>query len=133
MGSEQDDQLFLRETCPCNVYPLEPHFYKPKLGYTGVYLFYLFLLQNIDCGYSLEPPRRAGGQAGRQAKQIGNIKINSKGTTIERPATILCQSFHRTRQLSNNVTFISDVKMCFLHVCLPFLVTNYMYNRHKFD
>ena len=27
-----------------------------KLGYAGVYLFFLFLLQNIDCGYSLEPP-----------------------------------------------------------------------------
>ena len=22
----------------------------------GVYLFFLYLLQNIDCGYSLEPP-----------------------------------------------------------------------------
>ena len=22
----------------------------------GIYLFFLFLLQNIDCGYSLEPP-----------------------------------------------------------------------------
>ena len=31
-----------------------------KLGYAGVYLFYLFLVQNIDCGYSLEPPRRGG-------------------------------------------------------------------------
>ena len=31
-----------------------------KLGYGGVYLFFLFLLQNIDCGYSLEPPRRGG-------------------------------------------------------------------------
>ena len=28
--------------------PLEPHFYLAKLGYAGVYLF---LLQNIDCGY----------------------------------------------------------------------------------
>ena len=27
-----------------------------KLGFAGVYLFFLFLLQNIDCGYSLEPP-----------------------------------------------------------------------------
>ena len=26
-----------------------------KLGYAGVYLFFLFSLQNIDCGYSLEP------------------------------------------------------------------------------
>ena len=48
------------ETCPCNVYPLEPHFYIAKLGYAGVYLFFLFLLQNIECGYSLEPPRRGG-------------------------------------------------------------------------
>ena len=40
--------------------PLKPHFYIAKLGYAGVYLFFLFLLQNIDCGYSLEPPRRGG-------------------------------------------------------------------------
>ena len=45
---------------PCNVYHLEPHFYVAKLGYAGVYLFFLFLLKNIDCGYSLEPPRRGG-------------------------------------------------------------------------
>ena len=53
---------FIRKTCPCNVYPLEPHFYLVKLGFAGVYmnLFFLFLLQNIDCGYSLEPPRRGG-------------------------------------------------------------------------
>ena len=47
----------IMKTCPCNVYPLEPHFYIAKLGYAGVYLFFLFLLQNIDCGYSLEPPQ----------------------------------------------------------------------------
>ena len=40
--------------------PLQSHFYIEKLGYAGVYLFFLFLLQNIDCGYSLEPPRRGG-------------------------------------------------------------------------
>ena len=40
--------------------PLKPHFYIAKLGYAGIYLFFLFLLQNIDCGYSLEPPRRGG-------------------------------------------------------------------------
>ena len=43
---------YIRKTCTCNVYPLEPHFYAAKLGYAGVYLFFLFLLQNIDCGYS---------------------------------------------------------------------------------
>ena len=37
--------------------PLNPHLYIVKLGFAGGYLFFLFLLQNIDCGYSLEPPR----------------------------------------------------------------------------
>ena len=52
----------IRKTCPCNihVYPLKPHFYIAKLWYAGVYLFFLFLLQNIGCGYSSEPPRRGG-------------------------------------------------------------------------
>ena len=34
--------------------------YIAKLEYAGVYLFFLFLLQIIDSGYSLEPPRRGG-------------------------------------------------------------------------
>ena len=46
----------IRKTCPCNIY----HLYTEKLGYAGVYLLFLFLLQNIDCGYSLEPPCRGG-------------------------------------------------------------------------
>ena len=36
--------------------PLIPHIYIAKLGYAGVYVFFLFLLQNIDCGFSLELP-----------------------------------------------------------------------------
>ena len=39
--------------------PHKPHFLIIKLGYAGVYLFFLFLLQNIDYGYSLEQPREA--------------------------------------------------------------------------
>ena len=30
------------------------------LGFTGYTLFSLFLLKNINCGYSLEPPHRGG-------------------------------------------------------------------------
>ena len=30
-----------RKTCPCNIYLLIPHFYIAKLGYAGVYLFFL--------------------------------------------------------------------------------------------
>ena len=40
--------------------PLKPHFYIVKLGFIGVYIISLFLLENKDCGYSLEPPRRCG-------------------------------------------------------------------------
>ena len=53
-------KLNIRKTCPCSEYPLKPHFYIVKLGFAGVYLFFLFLLQNIDCGYTLEPPHRGG-------------------------------------------------------------------------
>ena len=43
-----------------NFDPLKPHFYIVKLGFTGVYITFLISDQNIDCGYSLEPPRRGG-------------------------------------------------------------------------
>ena len=32
----------IMQTCPCNVYPLTPHFYIVKLGFTGVYIFSYF-------------------------------------------------------------------------------------------
>ena len=44
----------------CNFDPLKPHFYIVKLRFTGVYIILLFLLKNIHCGYSLEPPQRGG-------------------------------------------------------------------------
>ena len=43
-----------------NFDPIKPHFYIVKLGFTGVYIIVLISAQNIDCGYSLEPPRRGG-------------------------------------------------------------------------
>ena len=49
--------ILIRITCPCNEHPLIPPFYIQKVGLTRVYIFFLFLLQNINCGYSLEPPR----------------------------------------------------------------------------
>ena len=37
-------------TCPCNVDPLTPHFYIVKLGFTGVYNFFLiFALKHRLC------------------------------------------------------------------------------------
>ena len=40
--------------------PLKPHFYIVKLEFTGVYIIFHISAQNIDCGYSLQPPRRGG-------------------------------------------------------------------------
>ena len=33
------------QTCPCNVYPLTPHFYIVKLGFTVVFIFLSFALK----------------------------------------------------------------------------------------
>ena len=51
------------ENIPTHVYnfdPLKPHFYIVKLGFAGVQVIFLISAQNMDCGYSLEPPRRGG-------------------------------------------------------------------------
>ena len=53
-------QLNITKTRLYNFDPLKPHFYIVKLGFTGVYIIFLISVQNIDCGYSLEPPRRGG-------------------------------------------------------------------------
>ena len=57
-------ELIIGIICPCIEYPLKPHFYIVNLGFAGVCLFFLFLLQNIDCGYSLEPPQRENRDCG---------------------------------------------------------------------
>ena len=51
---------FITKTCLHNFDPFKPHFYMVKLGFTGVYIIFLLLFKNIDCGYLLEPPRRGG-------------------------------------------------------------------------
>ena len=51
---------YITKTYLYNFDPLKPHFYIVKLGFTGVYIIFLISAQTIDCGYSLEPPRRGG-------------------------------------------------------------------------
>ena len=43
-----------------NFDPLKSHFYIVKLGFIWVYIICLISVQNIDCGYSLEPPQQGG-------------------------------------------------------------------------
>ena len=56
-----------------NVDPLKPHFCIVKLGFKGVYIIFLFLLKNIDCGYSLEPPQRGGSNDYPQSMFLAEI------------------------------------------------------------
>ena len=39
---------------------LKPQSYVVKMGFTRVYIIFIISAQNIDCAYSLEPPRRGG-------------------------------------------------------------------------
>ena len=54
------DYLVITKTRLYNFDPVKPHFYIVKLGFTGVYNIFHISAPNIDCGYSLEPPRRGG-------------------------------------------------------------------------
>ena len=56
--------------------PLNP--YIVKLGFTGVYIIFLISAQNIDCGYSLEPPRRGGSNEYPQSTFWAEIWIISE-------------------------------------------------------
>ena len=44
VGSSTVKLLNIRKTCPYDLYPLTPHFCIVKLGFTGVYMFFIFLL-----------------------------------------------------------------------------------------
>ena len=57
-----------------NFDPLKPHFYIVKLGFTGVYIIFLILQKNIDCGYSLESPRRGGSNEYPQSMFSAEIR-----------------------------------------------------------
>ena len=48
--------ISITKTCLNNFDPLKHYFYIVKLEFAGVYIIDLISAQNIDCGYSLEPP-----------------------------------------------------------------------------
>ena len=56
-GYAASQTTYIAKTCLYNFDPIKPNFYIVKLGFTGVYIIFLISAQNIDCGYSLEPPR----------------------------------------------------------------------------
>ena len=95
----------ITRTCLYNVDPLEPHFYIVKLGFTGVYIIFLFLLKNIDCGYSLEPPRQGSSNEYPQSMFWAEIwKISE----------FLSENFHLVVKFSiylNRLVFVMYAKV----------------------
>ena len=71
MGKEY---VHITKTYLYNFDPMKPHFYIVKLGFTGVYIIFLISAQNIDCGYSLEPPRRGGSNEYPQSMFCAEIR-----------------------------------------------------------
>ena len=56
--------------------PLKHHFDTVNWGLQEVYIIFLISAQNIDCGYSLEPPRRGGSNEYPQSVLSRNMKIS---------------------------------------------------------
>ena len=65
---------YITKTRLYNFDPLEPNFYIVKLGFTGVYIIFLISAQNINYGYSLEPPRRGSSNEYPQAMFWAEIR-----------------------------------------------------------
>ena len=68
VNDDETLRLVITKTCLYNFDPLKPQFYIVKLGFTGVIIIFFISAQNIDCGYSLEPPRRGGSNEYLQSK-----------------------------------------------------------------
>ena len=57
-----------------NFDPLKPLLLYSATGfYRGIHYFFLISAQNIDCGYSLEPPRRGGSNEYPQSMFLAEI------------------------------------------------------------
>ena len=67
----------ITKTCLYNFDPLKPHFYTVKLGFKGVYIIFRISAQNIDCGYSLEPPQPTIYVLSRSMKNIRVFYLKS--------------------------------------------------------
>ena len=67
--------FFITKTCPCNI---QRFFSSVKIEkfMRIFFIFFLFLLKNIDCGYSLEPPRQGGSNEYPQSMFLSKNKKN---------------------------------------------------------
>ena len=66
-------KVLITKTCLYSFDPLKHHVYTVKLEFTGVNINFLISAQNIDCGYSLEPPRQ--GSSNEYLKSMFWVEI----------------------------------------------------------
>ena len=57
--AEIESLQHITKTCPCNIQRFLK-LSKMKIFKRKILIFFLIFAQNIDCGYTLEPPRRGG-------------------------------------------------------------------------
>ena len=78
---------------------LKPLFYIVKQGFTGVYIIFLTSAQNIDCGYSLEPPQRGSSNECPQSVFSRNIKKTSEFLSEEFQFLVVKFSIYLNRRV----------------------------------
>ena len=65
------DLLIITKTCPCNKH----RFFSIKIEHFQLEkFFFIIFAQNIDCGYTLEPPRRGGSNGYPQSMFWSKIR-----------------------------------------------------------
>ena len=68
--------LYHYENIPIQIYR-KSHLQKLKNFRQKILIFFLIFAQNIDCGYSLEPPRRGGSNEYPQSMFLSRNKKNN--------------------------------------------------------
>ena len=71
-----NDLVFHYENMPIQLYWKFYH-QKMKIFRLKILIFFIYLLQNIECGYPLEPPRRGGSNEYPQSMFLSRNKKNS--------------------------------------------------------
>ena len=73
-------QQTITKTCPCNI---QRFFFKIENFQLKIFDIFLIFAQNIDCGYTLEPPRRGGSNEYPQI--MFGAKIRKIGIHLHAP------------------------------------------------
>ena len=66
-----------------------------ELGFTGIYIIFHISAPNIDCGYSLEPPRRGGSNEYPQSMFLSrkfSVLVVKFSVYLNRSVFVMCSS-----------------------------------------